>query len=127
MRSMSLIPAALIVLLSACGEKPATLEDLTATEVVFPNGTRIVAETMRESMDLMRGMMFRDSLADGHGMLFIHPRESNYPYWMYQTKIPLDIVWMDRDRRIVEISAATPPCPSKSAKECPTFGGHQTA
>jgi uncharacterized membrane protein (UPF0127 family) len=125
MRALLLLAS--ILLLSACGQKPVALEDLNATEVVLPNGAKIMAETMREQMDLVRGMMFRDSLAGSRGMLFVHPKEDKYAYWMYQTRIPLDIIWLDRQHHIVEISAATPPCPSKSAKECPTFGGHQQA
>jgi uncharacterized membrane protein (UPF0127 family) len=57
-------------------------------------------------------------------MLFTHPDEGIYHYWMYQTKMPLDIVWMDHDHRIVEMSLKTPPCPSKSARECPNYGGN---
>jgi uncharacterized membrane protein (UPF0127 family) len=75
----------------------------------------------------MRGMMFRDSLAKDRGMLFVHPSDGNYAYWMYQCRIPLDIIWMNHDRRIVEISTDTPPCPSKAAHECPSFGGHEKA
>src|ERR1035438_10061753 len=71
-------------------------------------------------------MMFRDSLARGRGMLFIHQTPGLYPYWMYQTRIPLDIVWMDRSHRIVEISPDTPPCKTK-ASLCARYGGHQTA
>jgi len=37
--------------------------------------------------------------------------------------VPLDVLWMDRDQRIVEISTDTPPCASKSAKACPIYGG----
>jgi uncharacterized membrane protein (UPF0127 family) len=46
---------------------------------------------------------------------------------MYQVRIPLDIIWMDHDRRIVEISANTPACLSRSAHECPSYGGHEKA
>jgi len=87
----------------------------------------VIAETMLQEIDQMRGMMFRDSLAKDRGMLFVHRAEGNYPYWMYQVRIPLDIIWMDHQRRIVEISANTPPCPSKSARQCPNFGGHEKA
>jgi len=68
--------------------------------------------------------MFRESLAPNRGMLFIHPSESTFHYWMYQTKIPLDMIWMDHGRRIVEMSLATPPCRSSSAAECPSYGGN---
>lgn len=114
-------------LLSACGEKPSTMEDLRSAEVILPNGTKIIAETMREQIDLTRGMMFRDSLGDGRGMLFINPREGNFAYTMYQVKIPLDIIWMDHVHRIVEIASNTPACPSKAAHECPWYGGHEKA
>lgn len=114
-------------LLQSCGGKPSTMEDLNATEITLPNGAKITAETMRQQIDLTRGMMFRDAFAEGHGMLFIHPREDHYANWMYQVKVPLDIIWMDHAHRIVEMAANTPPCPSKSAHECPTFGGRQKA
>jgi uncharacterized membrane protein (UPF0127 family) len=115
------------VLLAGCGEKPVTLDDVNATDIMLPSGTKIVAETMRQRVDLMRGLMFRESLAQGRGMLFVHPQEDNLTYWMYQTKIPLDIIFMDHEHNIVEISANTPPCPSKSANECPPYGGHRKA
>jgi uncharacterized membrane protein (UPF0127 family) len=113
--------------LLACGEKPSTMEDLTSTTVTFPNGTRIIAQAMRERIDLTRGMMFRDSLAADHGMLFFHGRMGRYTYWTYQTRIPLDFIWMDRDHRIVEMAVNIPPCPSKAAHECPNYGGNQDA
>ena len=117
--------AALLFLL-ACGPK-TDVADLNTTEVTFPNGKTVIAETMLREVDRMRGMMFRDSLAKDRGMLFLHPEDGNYAYWMYQCRIPLDIIWMNHDRRIVEISPNTPPCPSKAAHECPSFGGHEKA
>ena len=119
--------AAALMLLSACGPKPTEVGDLNTTEITFPSGQKVVAETMLREIDQMRGMMFRDSLAKDRGMLFVHPADGTYSYWMYQVRIPLDIIWMNHDRQIVEISANTPPCPSKAAHECPSFGGHERA
>ena len=127
MRKPLAAPAAALLLLSACGPKPTEVGDPNTTEITFPDGKTVLAETMLREIDQMRGMMFRDSLAKDKGMLFVHPAEGNYAYWMYQCRIPLDIIWMNRDRRIVEIAPDTPPCPSKSAKECPSFGGHEKA
>ena len=128
MRRLHLAAAILAAaLLSSCGEKPATMEDLTSTEIVFPNSTKIIAETMRENIDLTRGLMFRDSLAQGRGMLFVHTSESNFNAWTYQVKFPIDIIWLDRNHHIVEIVANAPACPSASARECPYYGGHQKA
>jgi uncharacterized membrane protein (UPF0127 family) len=113
--------------LIGCGTKPVTIDDYNATEITLPDGTKILAETMRRQEDVMRGMMFRDALPSDRGMLFVHAQPAPYQYWMYQVRIPLDIIWLSKDRRVVEISAKTPPCQSKSAKECPQYGGHETA
>jgi len=108
---------------AGCGTSNIT-DELDLTQVTLPNGAKINAETMRSEPELMRGLMFRESLAPNRGMLFIHPKENTFHYWMYQTKIPLDLIWMDHDRRIVEMSLDTPPCRSTSAKECPNYGGN---
>jgi uncharacterized protein len=126
MKALAAFSAALLGL-CGCGNKATEADGLNTTEITFPNGKTVIAETMLRDVDQMRGMMFRDSLAKDRGMLFIHPKEENVPYWMYQVRIPLDIVWMDRQRRIVEISASTPACTAKSSRDCPSYGGHEKA
>jgi uncharacterized membrane protein (UPF0127 family) len=120
--SATLIMTAVAWFAAACSSSNGT-DEVGLTQVAFPNGVRVNAERMRTDIELMRGLMFRESLPASRGMLFIHPEENNFRYWMYQTKIPLDLIWMDRDRRIVEMSFDTPPCKSSSAKECPSYGG----
>jgi hypothetical protein len=110
-------------MLSGCGEPALKPEDYGTHRVGMPNGNAIRAEMLVKPEDLMRGMMFRESLADDRGMLFLHGSPGRYPYWMYQVKIPLDIIWLDQNRRVVEISENTPPCPSAKASECPSYGG----
>jgi uncharacterized membrane protein (UPF0127 family) len=111
-----------------CSDDPAIEgpEALGLRTVTLPDGQKIRAEVEMTSMDMQKGMMFRDSLPRGRGMLFIHQTPGTYQYFMYQTRIPLDIVWMDPSHRIVEISPDTPPCKTK-ASLCPHYGGHQTA
>jgi hypothetical protein len=117
-----------LLLLAGCGgAKTVTMDDYRTRVVTFPSGKKIRAEVMTHPLDVMRGMMFRDELAPDRGMLFIHGEPGNYPYWMYQVRIPLDIIWMGASRSIVEISANTPPCPSKNSSECPKYGGNQKA
>jgi len=119
-----LLCAAAAVVMSGCGSKPDTgLAGLDTRTVTLPNGTRIEAEVKIKPADMQQGMMFRESLPPGQGMLFIHNQAGPYTYWMYNVRIPLDIIWMDANRRIVEISANTPPCKTK-ASECPSYGGH---
>jgi len=126
MKSLAVFAAAFL-LLSGCGSKTSDVDGLNTAEITFPSGKTVVAETMLRDIDQMRGMMFRDSLAKDRGMLFVHHNEENVPYWMYQVRIPLDIIWMDQQRRIVEIAANTPACTSKSSRDCPSYGGHEKA
>ncbi len=102
------------------------MEDLRTREVILPGGHVIKAESAVDTRDMMRGLMFRNSLAPDHGMLFVHPVSGHYSYWMYQTYIPLDIIWMDENHRIVEIVESAPPCKTAASK-CAHFGGNQTA
>lgn len=72
-----------------------------------------LAETPEEhSLGLMR----RQSLDKNKGMLFVFEKEEVYPFWMKNTLIPLDIVWLDNDGRIVHISRNSRPC---GQSDCP--------
>lgn len=124
-RTITTVIACSLLALAGCGNKQAIEEYYTQT-VTLPNGKEIRAEVVIDRMDIMRGLMFRDSLAPDRGMLFVHGRPDKYTYWMYQVKIPLDIIWMDANRRIVEISANTPPCQTQASK-CPHYGGNENA
>ena len=95
--------------------------------VTMPNGTKVYAEMAIEYAEMVRGLMFRDSLAPDRGMLFLHNKMGKYPYWMYQVRIPLDIIWMNNDKQVVEVLANVPPCPSAKSSECPTHGGTRDA
>jgi uncharacterized membrane protein (UPF0127 family) len=120
-------PLMLLALAGAgCGPKTVSPDELGMRTIRLPNGQEIRAEVEINPVDMQKGMMFRDSLARGRGMLFIHEKPGLYAYWMYQVRIPLDIIWMDANRRIVEISADTPPCKTKASK-CPNYGGHEQA
>jgi len=58
----------------------------------------------------------------------VRPRAGGrYTYWTHLVRVPLDIIWLDREKRIVEISPNTPPCTAKDAVGCPMYGGHAVA
>jgi uncharacterized membrane protein (UPF0127 family) len=62
-----------------------------------------------------RGLMNRQALGQDDGMLFVFDTEGIYPFWMKNTLIPLDMIWMDTKGRVVNIEHAQPcmmdPCP----------------
>ncbi|KFN49139.1 DUF192 domain-containing protein [Arenimonas composti] len=80
-------------------------------------GVRIAVEIADEHAERQRGLMFRDRLERGTGMVFVHEREQPLAYWMKNTRIPLDILYFDAQRRLVSVSNA-PPC---SAERCPPY------
>jgi uncharacterized protein len=121
---MRFLLLAALLSLTSCGPKANTLDDFPTRPVTLPGGQVIRAETMIQNIDLIRGMMFRTSIAPDHGMLFVHPKAGNYTYWMYQTLIPLDIIWLDQKRNIVEIVENAQPCKTQASK-CEQYGGKQ--
>jgi uncharacterized membrane protein (UPF0127 family) len=56
-----------------------------------------------------RGMMWRKSLEEGRGMLFIFPQERVQSFWMKNTLIPLDLLFITKDRKIVGIVSQAEP------------------
>jgi len=105
----------------------AGLAALHLRDVTLPDQQVIKAEVALTPEELQRGLMFRETLAADRGMLFIHQSEGEYPYWMYQCKISLDMIWMDKGKHIVEIARDVPPCPPGPPEQCPNYGGHVPA
>jgi uncharacterized membrane protein (UPF0127 family) len=68
--------------------------------------------------------MFRDALPPNTGMLFLFPEPGIHKFWMKNTMIALDIIWMDSAGKVMFVSANTPQC---RADPCPTYGPDQPA
>ena len=71
-----------------------------------------------------RGLMFRVHMAADHGMLFVFPDEQPRYFWMKNTLIPLDIIFFDAHKRLINVSADTPRC---KADPCPTYASSAPA
>jgi hypothetical protein len=112
---------------AGCGGGDPTYSDLKQRWVKLPNGQRIRAELATTKTELQRGMKYRESLPVGQGMLFVYGRMGQYPHWMYQVKMPLDVIWMDNDKRIVQMAVGMKPCPPGPPESCPGFGGSYMA
>ncbi len=93
---------ALGLLLSGCASGDGLWVEL--------GGTRYRVELADDDAERARGLMFRDELAAGTGMLFVHDREEPLAYWMKNTRIPLDILYFDSRRRLVAQQRDVPPC-----------------
>ena len=82
-------------------------------------GERFQVEIADDDAERARGLMFRDAMAPGHGMLFIHDRQEPQAYWMKNTKIALDILYFDNERRLVSQQRDVPPC--SAGDRCPPY------
>jgi len=96
------------------------LNKSNTSQVCFQT-TCLDVEIVETEEERTRGLMFRESLGTNEGMFFIFPSSEIYPFWMKNTLIPLDIIWIDEDFKIVHIEQAVPcvedPCPNYTPGE----------
>lgn len=57
-----------------------------------------------------QGLMHRDTLTEEESMLFLFPEESIHNFWMKNTLIPLDIIWISKEKKVVHIKHNAQPC-----------------
>src|SRR5437016_13349081 len=76
--------------------------------ITYPKGTRILAEVADTPAKRASGLMFRDRLAPDRGMLFVFEEAGAWSFWMKNTMIALDILWLGLDKRIVYIEENVP-------------------
>lgn len=76
----------------------------------------VQAEIADSESKQMRGLMYRHSLGWKSGMLFIFDKEARYSFWMKNMSIPLDIIWIGGNKKIVDITKNVLPC--KEQGEC---------
>jgi hypothetical protein len=77
-----------------------------------------LAKTMREKQ---KGLMFRENLKVGEGMLFVYKKPLIPTFWMKNTLIPLDMMFIGSDLSIKYIEQKVPPCTSSNDAECPRY------
>jgi uncharacterized protein len=65
-----------------------------------------------------KGLMFRQKINDDYCMLFIFPDEDTRSFWMKNTLIALDIIFLNHERQIVDMFLAVPPC---GGDPCPAY------
>ncbi len=73
-------------------------------------------EVADEENERKQWLMYREQLSSQSGMLFVFQEEKIYPFWMKNTLIPLDMIWIGKDWKVIDIQTAQPckkdPCPS---------------
>jgi uncharacterized protein len=101
--------------LTAQGQK------LPETAQIVINGQTILLEVAKTPAEQEIGLMNRTNLAKDRGMVFMFANPSPVRFWMKNTLIPLDMIFLSNGV-VKYISAATPPC---KADPCPSYGSDQ--
>lgn len=87
-------------------------------QVFLPGGEVIYAELALTEQERQLGLMFRKGINPDQGMLFVFKKEDIHSFWMKNMEFPIDIIWLDKDKRIVHIEKNVPPCKTEF---CPSY------
>ncbi len=86
--------------------------------VFFPNGCSLIAELAITEEERQLGLMFREKINPDQGMLFVFEKEDILSFWMKNMNFPLDILWLNQEKRIVHMESHVPPCQDP---DCPSY------
>jgi hypothetical protein len=86
--------------------------------LTLPSGKVLQSEVMVEDGDRAMGLMFRPSLPLDRGMIFVFETTDFHGIWMKNCRFPIDILWLDEEKRIVHAAESVPPC---KADPCPVY------
>lgn len=89
---------------------------------VVLKGERFTVELADTSEKQSLGLMYRDNMDDGHGMLFLFPAEGMRSFWMKNTRIPLDIFYFDSNLKLVSVAENARPCRTARCPSYPSTG-----
>lgn len=113
MHLIKIIILILVVVLIGCSNP-------NITEITI-NENKIKVEIADEPVEQQKGLMYRKELCEECGMIFIFEKEQTMQFWMKNTLIPLDMIFIAADGHIVDIQEAEPceedPCQLYTSKE----------
>jgi uncharacterized membrane protein (UPF0127 family) len=136
--SKGLLAALLVLLLAAVPFMMAPLAGelvmtgtLTGKDTVTLSGpsgpVTLGVELADTPEEQTRGLMGREELATDEGMLFIFDGDSTRSFWMKDTLIPLDIIFINSSLDIVHIELDAQPCTASCSCQCPRYSSGQPA
>ena len=94
--------------------------------ITIPGGTIIHAELADTPKKRAEGLMYREHLEPNRGMLFTFFQPQAWTFWMKNTKIPLDIIWMNEKKQVIHIESNAPIC-TRTDDSCPQYRPNEDA
>jgi uncharacterized protein len=86
----------------------------------LPHGASIIVERADTEAQRSVGLMNRTFLGQKEGMLFSFDRMKQQSFWMYNTRIPLTIIFLDDSMKVIDIQDMLP-CAGKDPSSCPVY------
>ena len=106
--SAALLANVLVSVFGLMMARRATAGEMHPLEIVTRSGVQVfTVEEARTEEERERGLMFRTALPEGQGMIFDFSPEQNVSMWMKNTLIPLDMIFIRGDGRILRIAENT--------------------
>ncbi|NOZ77041.1 MAG: DUF192 domain-containing protein [Euryarchaeota archaeon] len=84
----------------------------------FESGARFSVLVMDSPLELGKGLTGRQEIDDSTGSLFVFSREGYYSFWTKGMAFPVDIIWLNQDWEVVDVTRDVPPC---SSNDCPNY------
>ena len=113
-RLMMSLAALTAVLVTLCANPAAQAASFQPLEIATKSGVRVFSVEMATTEEeKTTGLMYRKELPDGKGMLFDFSPEQQISMWMKNTYIPLDMIFIRADGRILRIAENTEPLSTK--------------
>jgi uncharacterized protein len=107
---VAVLVSALTAAIAPGGFAPARAAGQSTVEIVSKSGVHSFAVELATNDDeRSRGLMFRKQLPEGRGMLFDFEREAPVAFWMHNTYIPLDMIFIRGDGSILRIAENAEP------------------
>jgi uncharacterized membrane protein (UPF0127 family) len=94
--------------------------------IILPGGTIIHAELADTPQKRAEGLMYREHLDPDRGMLFTFSQAQAWVFWMKNTKIPLDLIWMNEKKQIIHMEQRVPIC-TRTDDSCPQYRPNEDA
>lgn len=102
----------------ASSQSPQSAQKVEPPQATLPDSFVIDLELAVTQQEVADGLMYRPSLPENRGMLFLFGNDRYPSFWMKNTLISLDLIFLDRTGRVVDVIAGVPPC---AADPCPTY------
>jgi len=116
---VSLILVVIFLCITACslfGDPDGSTQKVT----FLPVDISIKAEVAGTELARQKGLMHRTHLGEKEGMLFYFDQSGYHSFYMYNTRIPLSVIFLDEDLRIVDIQDMAP-CLAENPSACPIY------